>query len=338
MNKLMYIGLTLSVCLSFTVQAKTFKISTSTPDGSYWMNQMRDGAKKIKELTNSRVNFKFYPGGVMGSNEVVMKKVRINQLQGAAVSSGILASYYPESQIYGLPMLFNNYGEVDHVRKKYDKEIIEGLKKAGMISFGLSEAGFTYAMSTKAIYTTDDLLSNKIWTPTNNKQAELTLHSFGVAPIPLSIGDVLAGLQTRLIDTVAVSPIVAIALQWHTQIKYITEIPLTYVYATLIVDKNSFDKISKDDQKIVMDIMNEVFERINTKNREDNLMALNVLSSQGIEIIKPEEEALNLWHKKGEEARNIIKAKDLMSKRTIEDVSKLLTEFRKKDELLGATR
>ena len=51
------------------VQAKTFKIATISPDGTFWMKQMRAGAKEIAEKTQGRVKFKFYPGGVMGNDD-----------------------------------------------------------------------------------------------------------------------------------------------------------------------------------------------------------------------------------------------------------------------------
>lgn len=318
--------------------AKTFKISTTAPNGSYWMNQMKQGAKEIKKETSGRVKFKFYPGGVMGSEEVVMKKIRIRQLHGAAVSSGVLEKFYPDSQIYGLPMLFNNYKEVDVVRTEFDEVIIKGLEEAGMISFGLSEGGFAYAMSTKPISKTEDLTKHKVWTPVNNQQAEMTLKSFGINPIPLTIGDVLTGLQTNIIDTVAVSPIAAIALQWHTQVKYMTNIPLSYIYATMLVKKEEFEKISPDDQKIVRKIMNKVFARIDKQNRKDNKAAFEALLNQGIELIKPLGDSIMDWRKKGELARLDIESNGKLSDRAIVKLKKLLDSARKKDELLGASR
>jgi len=321
-----------------SLQAKVLKIATSAPDGTYWMKQMRIGAKLIKDKTEGRVVFKFYPGGVMGSEQVTMKKIRIRQLQGAAVSNGVLTSFYADSQVYSLPMIFNSFEEVDYVRKILDEKIIKGLEKGGMISFGLSEGGFAYAMSTNPINEIKDLNKQKIWTPTNNKQAELTLRSFGLTPIPLNIGDVLTGLQTNLIDTVAISPIVAIALQWHTQIKYITDVPLTYLYATLLIDKKAFHKISKNDQKIVRSIMSDVFKKIDMQNRKDNVAAFTALGRQGIEVLSPEKEELNLWYEKGGVARESIKTKGILSKSSYDEINNLLIKFRMQKETLGASR
>jgi len=319
-----------------SAQAKTFKIATTAPGGSFWMKQMRAGAKKIKQQTNDRVKFKFYPGGIMGSEAVMMKKIRIHQLQGAAVSNGILSKFYPDSQIYALPMIFNNYDEVDYVRNIMDKKIIKGLDQAGLISFGLSEGGFAYIMSTTPVKKTVDLDNHKVWSPTNNKQVELALKSFGITPIPLNLGDVLTGLQTNLIDTVAVAPIAAIALQWHTQIKNVTNLPLMYIYATLVLDKKEFNKITKDDQKIVNEVMTKIFTKIDKQNRIDNLSAFNALSSQGIKIISPESDDLKIWYEKGQVARTKVMSKGIMSDKTIKEITQLLTEFRKKKNLSAA--
>jgi len=60
---------------------------------------MRAGAKEIKERTAGRVKFKFYPGGVMGNDENVLRKMRVGQLQGGAITIGSLAAAVPDSTV-----------------------------------------------------------------------------------------------------------------------------------------------------------------------------------------------------------------------------------------------
>ena len=64
------------------------------------MQQMRAGAAQIKERTGGRVAIKFYPGGVMGNDAQVLRKVRIGQLQGGAFTAGGLAERYPPMNLY----------------------------------------------------------------------------------------------------------------------------------------------------------------------------------------------------------------------------------------------
>ena len=282
--------------------AQTFKIATLSPDGSVWMKKMRAGAKEIEEKTEGRVKFKFYPGGVMGDDQSVLRKIRIKQLHGGALAGGSLSKFYKDSQVYNLPLTFKSFEEVDYIRAQLDEKIIEGFDKGGFVTFGLAEGGFAYAMSKSPIKTISELPEHKVWVPDNDKAALEIIRTYDIKPIPLPIADVLTGLQTGIIDTVATSPIAAIALQWHTQIKHITDIPLMYFYAVLAIDKKTFNKLSAADQAIVSDTMTNIFQELDKINRKDNLASFEALKNQGIQIQKPDTEALQQWYSKAKEA------------------------------------
>ena len=119
------------------VEAVVLKIATLSPEGSYWMDQMRRGALEVKQKTEGRVRIKYYPGGIMGNEKAVLRKIRIGQLQGAAIMYGSLSGIHPDGQIYGLPMLFESFEEIDYVRQRMDPILLEGLAKRGFIAFGL---------------------------------------------------------------------------------------------------------------------------------------------------------------------------------------------------------
>ena len=267
------------------VQAVTLKVATVAPDGTEWMKKMRAGAKEVKARTQGRVKFKFYPGGVMGSDKTVRRKIRIGQLQGGAITGGVLYDVYPDSQIYSLPMLFNNYKEMDYVRARLDKRVKQGLENGGFVTFGFSEGGFAYIMSKKPIKTIEDFRQRKVWVPEGDLITQAVFKNIGVSPIPLPIADVYTGLQTGLIDTIGASPIGAIVLQWHTQVKYVTDTPLMYLYGVLAIDRRAFNRIKPADQKIVREIMGQVFAKLNKQNRIDNESAKQALIMQGLKFI-----------------------------------------------------
>src|SRR6185295_15689388 len=62
--------------------AAAIKIATVAPDGTAWMKEMRATGDAIKTKTEGRVEMKFYPGGVMGDDATVLRKMKIGQLQG----------------------------------------------------------------------------------------------------------------------------------------------------------------------------------------------------------------------------------------------------------------
>lgn len=309
-------------------QAVTLKIATISPEGATWMVKMREAAKEISKTTNKRVKFRFYPGGVMGNDESVLRKIRVGQLHGGAVSNGSLADIYPDSQLYALPFLFNSKEEVDFIRQKMDQDFISGLEKNGFVTFGFAEGGFAYLMSNNPLKNVSDLKQQKVWIPSGDVIGRTTFETANVSPIPLPISDVMTSLQTGLIDTVATSPIAAIALQWHTRVKYLTDTPLIYFYALLAVSKKAFDKIIPGDQKIVREIMARAFREIDAENKKDNINAKQALLKQGIKFISLSDSTLSDWYATGKEVRKILGNKGIYTPAAFNKLNELLLEYR----------
>ncbi|MBU0970354.1 MAG: TRAP transporter substrate-binding protein DctP [Proteobacteria bacterium] len=312
------------------VFATTFKIATISPEGSMWMEKMRQGANEVATQTQDRVKFKFYPGGVMGNDKAVLRKIRIGQLQGGAVVGGSLSSYFPANQIYSQPMKFTSLEEVDYVRQHMDTFIIDGLNKAGFVVFGIAGGGFAYIMSTEPIRTVQDLQKRKVWIPDNDKLSQDAVEAFGVAPIPLPIADVRTSLQSGLIDTVATSPVGAIVLQWHTQIKYVTNIPFIYLHAVLAIDKKKFLTITSQDQEIVTRVMTHAFNEIGLQNRQDDGKAIAALKNQGIEFVTPDGKVIEQWRQTAGNASKKMVESGTLPKEAADQLDGLLNEFRAK--------
>lgn len=292
------------------VHAATLKIATLSPDGSLWMTKMRAGATEIKTRTEGRVEFKFYTGGTMGTDKAVLSKIRIGQLQGGALTGGSLADAARDIQVYSLPLKFRSFDEVDAVRAKMDPVLSKQLEEGGFVNFGFAEGGFAYAMSKNAPVTSVAALrKQRVWIPDNDHQSEEAMKVFQVTPVPLSLADVLPSLQTGIIDTVASSPIAAVALQWHTQVKYFTDLPLSYFVGTLAIDRKAFAKLAPADQAVVREVMSRVFREIDQQNRKDNVSAHAALLKQGIKPVKPSAAEVADWEKNGQAATaHMIKA------------------------------
>jgi len=277
--------------------AKTIKIATLSPEGTYWMKQMRAGAKEIKKRTQGRVKFKFYPGGVMGNDENVLRKIRIGQLQGGAVTLGVLSHFTPDVTLYGLPYLFSSLDDAAEIRKTTDPILSKEIERSGFVNFGFAQGGFTYLMSKEPIRSLDDLRHRKSWIPEKSDVGLLVYRYIGVTPISLPLSDVLTGLQTGLINTITTSPIGALALQWHTYIEYVTDQPLNYLAAMMIIDKKVFDKLKEGDQAIVRKVMGDVYKKIDAQNKIDNIAARKALINQGVKFIKLSEDEKVEWEK-----------------------------------------
>ncbi|MCK5378444.1 MAG: TRAP transporter substrate-binding protein DctP, partial [Acidobacteria bacterium] len=114
-----------------TADAAQLKIATLAPDGSFWMTEMRQGAEDIEKATDGRVKLRIYPGGTMGNDQAVLRKMRIGQLHGGMMTGQSLAEVTSDLQLYGLPFLFKSYDEVDAVREQMDATLVQKLEAKG---------------------------------------------------------------------------------------------------------------------------------------------------------------------------------------------------------------
>jgi TRAP-type C4-dicarboxylate transport system substrate-binding protein len=285
----------LLIFFSAGADANRLKIATLAPAGTTWMKEMKTGASLIAERTGGRVKLKFYPGGVMGNDQSVHRKIKIGQLHGGAFTSGGLAQVESSIQSLGLPMMFKSFDEVDYVRAKMDPVIKQQMEAKGFVLLGISEGGFVRILSKKPMQDLESIRNSKVWVPAGDRIGQIAMSALGITPISLPISDVFTGLQTGLIDTVTVNPTAAIAFQWHTSTSFMTEVPISYLIGVMAIQKKAFDKLSPDDQQIVREEIGKVFKRLDTINRSDNQAAKAALQNQGITFVTPDPGEIERW-------------------------------------------
>ena len=317
------------LALPASAPVRTLKIATVAPEGSAWMQEMRQVGKRIEQETQGRVRLKFYPGGIMGNDKTVLRKIRAGQLQGGAFTSGALAQVYPDVELYGLPLVFRSYAEVDYVRARMDEQVIAGLDRKGFVALAITDGGFAYLMSQRPMRQVGDLAGAKVWTQEGDVMSETAFEIAGVAPVQLSLADVYTALQTGLVDTVAAPAMGAIALQWHTKVKYLTDVPLTYLTGAFVIDKKVFSKLQPGDQQVVRQTVREAAQRLDAGSREGERSARRALQQQGIEFVSataPEE--VERWHDIMREALVVLREKQIYSDAMIDELKRLLEEYR----------
>ncbi len=321
--------LVMSLLLATPVAARTLKIATALPEGQSWLVEMRKAGDRIKQRTQGRVKLKFYPGAVMGNDKTVMRKIRAGQLHGGALTSGALAAVYPDIELYSLPLLFRSWEEVDYVRARLDDTLAKGLEKKGFVALSISHAGFAYVFSKKRVSKVEDLAGRKIWMVEDDKMSEIAFEIAGVSPIPLQLTDVLTSLQTGLIDTVAAPPTGAIALQWHTNVKYMTDVPLMYLTGVLALDKRAFDKLKPGDQAILREEVSRVNAQLEQEYRDSAANAREALQNQGIEFVEASSaEEVARWRDISEQAIEKLRGMDRYDESIMARLLGLVEEFR----------
>ncbi|OIO02721.1 MAG: ABC transporter substrate-binding protein [Elusimicrobia bacterium CG1_02_56_21] len=315
--------------LPLPLKAQTVvKLATLAPSGSTWMKAMKAFTVEATAKTEGRVKFKLYPGGVQGDEKDVVRKIRLGQLQAGGFTGVGLGEIATEARLLDTPFLFKNSKEIDYVYKTLDADFREIFARRGYILLGWAEVGNVNIFSNSPVTRAADLNKVKMWIWEGDAIAEASFAALKIQPIPLSITDVMTSLQTGMINGVYGSPLSVIALQWFARMKYVFALPLANASGAVMLSKKTFNSLSQEDQKIMMELGEKHFRALTLQSRKDNEKSVGILKAKKLVFTRPADAAaVNELELAGETARTSLVGK-LYSKELLEKVEKALKEFR----------
>lgn len=310
-------------------QARELRIATLAPAGSSWMKLLSKGAEAIAKYTDGRVSHKFYPSGVQGDERSVVRKMKLGQLDGAALTSVGLALIEESIRVLELPMMFKSTAELDYVRKKMWPHFQRKFAKKGFVLMEPGDVGYIYFYSNTPVKSVASLRNAKVWLWTDDRLVRAMFKKLGINGVPLGVPDVLPALQTGRINACYTSPLAAVALQWYTKVKYSTSMPMSYAIGATVFRKEAWEKLSARDQKINKKIGKQVSARLRKVVRKDNKRAFKAMTASGVKVIDTPASMVRNFEKAAKEVWYEL-AGSVYSKKELEMVIKYRDEYRAK--------
>jgi TRAP-type C4-dicarboxylate transport system substrate-binding protein len=171
--------------------------------------------------------------------------------------------------------------------------------KEGYRLLGWGDAGMGRLFSKKPILKPEDYKTARPWMAKDDPAMPVLLKMIGANGVPLGIPEVFPALQTGMIDTVLVSAIAAVALQWFRYLTHMsTDTSIAIVGATL-VREDVFKTIAPDHQKILLETGKKAHASLIAQVQKEDLNAYKTLLSRGMiefdPLKTPEQKAV--WNK-----------------------------------------
>lgn len=315
--------------LSLFSQEFKIKFATLAPEGSTWINVMKEYDAAIRKESGGRLGFTIYAGGVAGDEKDVMRKIRLGQFHAAGVTGFGIGEVAKPVRVLDSPFMFKNTAEIDHILEQFDGELRWEFEQGGFVLLGWAEVGFVYVFTNTPVSKVEDMKNVKMWEWEGDPVADATFKQFGINPIQLSITDVLTSLQTGLINGVYTSPLAAVSLQWFAATKYMMDLPLTNSMGAVIISKREFDKMPADIQQILLKHGKTYMRKLTELSRKDNQKSLETLKKNKIRFVKPDQKEMQSYGEIGKRARQAMVGK-LFSQDLLTRVEKALADFRAK--------
>jgi TRAP-type C4-dicarboxylate transport system substrate-binding protein len=217
-----------------------FKVATLAPQGSLWDTTLRELGDRWSRASGGEVQLRLYPGGVAGDETDVVRKMRIGQFQGAALTVTGLAEIEPSFNLFQIPLLVDSWAELDAVLGELRPELERRLAEKGYVLLLWGHGGWVHLFSREPIRSVADLKKQKLFVWAGNDALVQQWRAGGFQPVPLAATDVTMGFQTGMIDVVPTTPIAALTLQWYRQTPYMQGLGLAPLVGGVIVRRDAW--------------------------------------------------------------------------------------------------
>ena len=278
MKKIIFILLTIFIC-DLSAKKVIIKMASLAPEGTVYHGMLIEMGQKWKKATNGEVILRVYPGGIVGDERDMIRKIRLGQFHAAAVSTEGLHEINPDVYVFALPLVYDNYDDVEWMRSQMDGRIRKGMNNNGFELLTWADVGWVHHFSTEPVIYPDDLKKLKMFVWAGGYKAAELWKKGGFQPVPLASTDIMPGLQTGLIQSASTVPIFALSQQLFGIANYLLDMKWGLLTGALIIDSRTWNRIKPEYQKEMISISKEIIDSKTDVIRDGGEAAISAMEN-----------------------------------------------------------
>jgi TRAP-type C4-dicarboxylate transport system substrate-binding protein len=260
------------------------KLATLVPDGSVWDKAMKEMGGEWTQSTGGHVQLRVYPGGVAGDEPDIVRKMRVGQLQAAAITTAGLASIDPAFQVFGIPMYFDSYPELYAVLDALEPTLRQRLEAKGFVLLNWGHGGWVYFFTRQRVGTVEEMKKVKMFAWAGDDNWVQLWKNSGYTAVALAATDILTGLQTGMIDGYPTTPLLALTLGWYKQTPHMVGLGMAPLVGGLVVTKQAWSKIAPADQDKLKAACRKLEDRLKAEVPHQDTTAVGEMRKRGLEV------------------------------------------------------
>jgi len=245
---------------AFAEPKVVIQIASVAPPGTPWVTHLEKWRDNLLAATNGEIEIKVFPGGQLGIEEDVIKKVMRGRITASNLSGSPIAAVFPEFALMSTPFLFDDTKTIDCIYDtKLKDEFSKILEKKGLKLIQWGETGWVHVYAQDNLTDPASAKGYKIRIGANPMSHTLW-SSIGANGIEIPYVETPAALQTGMVrggESAAISffafGIVKIAPQFMLTRHF-------HQAGATLMNLKQWNKFSSDQQKAIMDALPSVAE------------------------------------------------------------------------------
>jgi TRAP-type C4-dicarboxylate transport system substrate-binding protein len=260
------------------------KLASVVPENSIWDKNLKQMAMEWSEATGGRVSLTVFAGGSQGDEPTVLRKMRVDALQAAALTNVGLGTVDASFNVFDVPFFFESYDELNEVTAKLTPEISKRVEKKGFVLLNWGHGGWTQVFTKKPVRTLEELKKTKMWTSAGNDRMVQWFKANGFEPRAMAMTDIMTGLTTGMVEAVPTTPLAAMLFQWYRQTPNMIDIGLAPVIGATIVTRKTWNAIPAADKPKLLAAAAGVQKRLQEEVPKQDAAAIAAMKRGGLTV------------------------------------------------------
>lgn len=269
-------------------QEVQIRLSTFVPEGSVWDKALRQMGADWRKSTQDRVRLVIFSGGQQGTEADVVRRMRINQLQAAALTLPGLTDIDEAFNVLGIPFFFESDEELYYLLDKLTPTLRRLLEEKGLVLLNWGHGGWVHVFTTTPVKSMDDLKAVKLFTSAGDDKMVQWYKNNGFRPVALTLNSVLMGLQTGLIEAYPSPPYLAMLLQWYKSTPYMLDVALGPALGATVVTRRAWNRLSEEDRNRLLEASRRVEQQLATDVLKQDQASIKQMERRGLTVTSME--------------------------------------------------
>jgi TRAP-type C4-dicarboxylate transport system substrate-binding protein len=289
---------------------------------------LRETDEQWRKVSGGAVRMKIY-AGTLGDETDIMRRVRVGQIDAAAISAAGLSTIDPAMSAMNIPMAFASNKELDYVWQRLKGRLEKILRDKGYVVLNWATAGWVHFFTKAPVRRFSEMRKLKlfVWTTADVAVVERMWRRMGFHPVPLSTVDILPGLQTGMIGAFQSPPIMALANQWFPFTGYMSDVKWAPLVGATVVAARKWRRIPAGLRKTLVKISRAKSQGLNKAVRRMEQQAIRAMVKRGLKVVPVSPDAVRDWRKLTETIYPDIRGR-MIPAAYFDEVLKLRDEYR----------
>jgi len=264
------------------------RLAAVAPEGTAWAHELKRVADEVGRATRGAVRVKWYFGGITGDDVQSGERIRRGQLDGVASGGMLCMRLAPSMRVLRLLGLFQSRDESAYVMGRLksilDKEFLaQGF--TNLVEVGL---GADVLFTREPVRDMAELRRQRLWVWDLDEVLQSELAELGVHAVPVALADAGRAYEAGKVDGFIGLPTAALAFQWATLVRHVTDLRLGFLSGCLLVASRTFDALPIEGQRAFRTAAANLQLRVEEMGRaQDRALLSGLFARQGMKAEPP---------------------------------------------------